>query len=118
MNAQVGAYFAAATPLARAGLRRLRSAIRAAAPGAVEAFSYRMPGFKLDGKALVWYGAFAHHWSLFPITGAIRRSHPGALKGYKTSTGTVQFPRTRPIPTTLVKRLVRARMAELRKRKT
>jgi uncharacterized protein YdhG (YjbR/CyaY superfamily) len=109
------AYLAKLSPTARKAVKQLRAAIRSVAPDAVEAFSYGIPGFRLESRPLVWYAGFARHASLFPMTAAIRRAHAKALKGLKTSTGTVQFPLAAPLPVALVKRLVKARVAEVRK---
>jgi uncharacterized protein YdhG (YjbR/CyaY superfamily) len=113
-RSQVSAYIAKQPAESRRRLKKMRADIRAVAPKATDAFSYGIPGTRLDGQTLVWYGAFKNHTSLFPMTGGIRRKHAAALKGYKTSAGTVQFPLDEPLPTGLVKRLVRARAAEVR----
>ena len=107
------AYFSALPPRSRQRMRQIRAVIKSIAPTAVETFSYRIPGFKLDGRVFVYYAAFKSHTSLYPMGKRIRRAHAASLKGYRMSTGTIQFPLDQPLPLTLVKRLVKARVAEV-----
>ena len=111
---QVRAYLAALPPRARRHMKEIRSLIRSVAPDATESFSYRMPGFRLDNRVFLYYAAFAAHCSLYPMGAKIRHAHTDALKGYKTSTGTIQLPLDKPLPLALMKRLIKARMAEVR----
>ena len=105
-------YLAAVPEPARSTLEKVRAAIRSAAPSeATEAISYGMPAFKYKG-GLVAYAAFAKHCSFFPMSGAIIESFAGELKNYKTSKGTIQFSVDKPLPAALIKKLVKARLAE------
>jgi uncharacterized protein YdhG (YjbR/CyaY superfamily) len=112
--AQVRTYIAALPPLARRRMKETPAIIRSIAPTATETFSYGIPGFRLDGKVFVYYAAFKAHTSLYPMGDRIRRAHASSLKGYKTSKGTIQFPLDQPVPVALVKRLIKARAAEVR----
>ena len=111
------AYFASRPPAPRKVLNTIRDAVRSIAPSAVEHFSYGIPGFRLDGEPLVWYAAFKEHYSMYPMGTAFLGAHASELKGYKTSKGTVRFPVTKPPSSALVKRLVRARITQIRKNK-
>jgi uncharacterized protein YdhG (YjbR/CyaY superfamily) len=89
----------------------LRAAILAAVPdNAVETISYRIPAVR-HGRILVWYAAFGDHCSLFP-TASVIEAFKDELKNYSTSKGTVHFPLDKPVPAALVKKLIKARVAE------
>jgi uncharacterized protein YdhG (YjbR/CyaY superfamily) len=93
-------------------LEKIRAMVRAAAPAeATEAISYGMPAFKYKG-ALVGFAAFKNHCSFFPMNSALVVEFKDELKNYKTSKGTIQFPADKPLPATLVKKLVKVRVAD------
>ena len=108
----VDEYLAGIPEPARSTLNKVRAAIRSAAPAeSTEAISYGIPAFKYKGRPLVWYAAFSDHCSLFP-TATVIEAFKGELKGFSTSKGTIHFPMDKPLPATLVKKLVKARLAQ------
>ena len=111
-------YLAALPPGARKALRQLRALARAAAPKGVEAFSYGIPGLRVAGRPFVWYAGWARHTSLYPMGDAIRRRFAAELDGFETSKGTIRFPVATPLPVGLVRNLLKARLAEVRRAAT
>jgi uncharacterized protein YdhG (YjbR/CyaY superfamily) len=104
-------YLAGIPESSRGTFDKMRAAIRSAVPPhAAEIISYRIPAFK-DKGVLVWFAAFSNHCSLFP-TAAVIEAFKNELKGFSTSKGTIHFPTDKPLPTTLVKKLVKARVAQ------
>jgi uncharacterized protein YdhG (YjbR/CyaY superfamily) len=104
-------YMAGVPKPARGMLQQMRATIRSAVPpDSIETISYRMPAFKRK-KILVWFAAFTNHCSLFP-TAAAMDAFKSELKGYTISKGTVQFPLDKPLPTRLITRIVKLRVAQ------
>jgi len=106
----VADYLSALPPRQRALMRRLRRAIRSAAPEAEEIISYRMPAFRQDG-ILAWYCAHKNHIGFYPKASGIARFKK-EISGYKWAKGSVQFPLDRPLPLALVARIIRFRLGE------
>ena len=103
-------YLAAVSEDKRAALEKLRKTIKAAAPKAEECISYGLPAFRLKGKFLVAYGAAAQHCAFYP--GSVVQALKDELKGYETSKGTIRFPADRPLPSALVRKLVKLQIAK------
>lgn len=94
----------------RAALERLRKIIHTSVPKAEECISYQIPGFRLDGKCFVWIGAAAKHCAIYGLVGASK----GDLEGYDVSgKGTIRFQPESPLPATLVRKLLKARLARI-----
>ena len=110
-------YLAGTPEPARGTLNKIRAAIRAVVPPeATEAIGYGMPTFRYKG-ALVAFAAFSNHCSFFPMSGSVLEAFQSDLKGYETSKGTIRFPVDKPLSAALVKKLVKARIAQNERRK-
>ena len=107
----VDEYLARVPEPARSTLNKLRAAIRSAVPPeAIETISYQMPAFKYRG-VLVWFAAFSKHCSFFP-TPSVVEAFKDELKSFSISKGTIHFPLDKPLPDALVKKMVKARVAQ------
>jgi uncharacterized protein YdhG (YjbR/CyaY superfamily) len=98
---------------ARSVLNELRAVIRAVVPaGATEGISYGMPVFK-HKRPLIGYAAFSDHYSLFPMSATVLTTLKDDLKSYETTKGAIRIPMDKTVPASLVRKLVRARLAEI-----
>jgi len=104
-------YLAALSDDQRRALEKLRKDIQLAAPKAEECISYGIPGFRLNGKLLVSYGTAAKHCAFYP--GSTLQAFAKEMKAYDMSgKGTLRFPADKPLPTLIVRKIVKARIAE------
>jgi uncharacterized protein YdhG (YjbR/CyaY superfamily) len=113
----VDAYLATVPADRRAALQRLRRAIHAAAPGAEECLSYRIPAFRVDGEVVAGFLATAKGCSYYPFSGRTLGTLAGELEGYGRTKSSLHFSAEGGLPAALVRKLVRARRAEVREKR-
>ena len=109
----VDEYLAAQPEPVRQKLEQVRAAIRKAVPHAVEVVGYGMPGFKLNGKPLLYFAGFKQHYSLFAASGSFFATLKDELEGYEIRKGTIHFPLTSPTPVKLIARIAGLRAAAI-----
>jgi uncharacterized protein YdhG (YjbR/CyaY superfamily) len=107
-------YLASVKPDQRRALEKIRQAIHGVAPKAKECISYGIPVFRLNGRPLVYFGAWANHCSFYPGSSTMLKKFRDDLKGFQVSKGTIRFSPDNPLLLALVKKLVKARIAEKR----
>ena len=112
----VAEYLAALDDDKRAALAGLRKTIRTILPRAEEVISYGMPGFRQDGHVIVWIGASKNHCAFFP--GASVQLFADELADFAISKGTVRFQPGERIPTALVRKMIKARIAAIADKRT
>ena len=108
----VDAYMSRLPDDRRGPMQQLRATIRAAAPGAEEVITYKMPGFKLGNRFLVSYDAYKRHYSMFPSTDPMIAALGDELAPYLKGRGTISFPADRPLPLDLIRRIIENRITE------
>jgi uncharacterized protein YdhG (YjbR/CyaY superfamily) len=111
--ATIDEYLADVNTDQRRTLNKLRAIVRAAAPEAQECISYGIPAFRLNGRPLVFFGAWTNHCSLYPANSAILKHFRDDLKDFEIRKGTIRFLPNSPLPIALVKKLVKARVADV-----
>jgi len=106
----VSQFIKAAPRESRAHLREIRACIRKAAPGAKESLKWGMPAFSFK-RILVMYAWYRHHVGFYPTSSAVR-AFQKELAGFKTSTGSIQFPLHKPLPTSLIRKITLFRVRQ------
>ncbi len=107
----VDEYIAAAPKEIQGKLEQMRTAIRQVAPNATEYISYGMPAFKYE-KPFIGFAAMMNHIGLYPMSGSFVAAHKEELAGYATSKGAIQLPLDKPVPISLIKKIVKLRIKE------
>lgn len=98
----------------RETLEELRRTIRAILPDAEECISYGMPAFRLEGKVIAGFAAFSNHLAYLPHSGSVLKDLSAELAGYKSTPGSLHFPIDKPLPKSLVRKLIAVKLKEVR----
>jgi uncharacterized protein YdhG (YjbR/CyaY superfamily) len=110
----VDEYLAAQPRQVRVLLAQVRAIIRNAVPGAVEAISYGMPAYKLEGRVLIYFAGWREHYAVYPATARLSAALEKQLAPYDRSKGTIRFPLDKRVPAGLIARIARVRAREVR----
>jgi uncharacterized protein YdhG (YjbR/CyaY superfamily) len=109
----VDEYISAQPEAAQRVLKRVRSAIRKAVPGANEVISYNMPTYKLHGRAMLYFAGWSRHYSIYPSTARLLAKFKSELEPYEISKGTIRFPLSEPVPVKLIEAIAKFRAQEI-----
>jgi uncharacterized protein YdhG (YjbR/CyaY superfamily) len=112
----VDEYIASQPEAAQAVLKRVRSTIRKAVPGAEEVISYKIPTYKLHGTLVLYFAGWKQHYSLYPASGHVVAAFKDELALYEVSEGTIRFPLSEPVPVKLIERIAKFRAKEVAER--
>lgn len=113
MFKSVDEYIASQNDSTKTALKRVRSAIRHALPGAAEVIAYNMPTYKLNDAAVLHFAGWAKHYSLYGATTSLQAAFKDELRPYKIEKGTIQFPLSEPVPAKLIERIAKFRAREV-----
>jgi uncharacterized protein YdhG (YjbR/CyaY superfamily) len=105
-------YLAQASPRNRALLEELRKTIRALVPEVEECISYRIPAFRFQGRIIAGFSATSTGCSYYPFSGTTLKTLASEIEGYSQTKSALHFGPDRPLPTSLVRKLLKARIAE------
>ncbi len=111
---EIDDYLAKVPQPKRATLQKLRQTIRDIVPDAEEVISYGMPAFRLNGKVIAGFAAFKNHLAYLPHSGSVLAELRDDLSGYASTEGSLHFPISEPLPKALVKKLIAARIRQVK----
>ena len=109
----VDEYIASQPGAVQGVLKRVRSTIRKAVPGAEEVISYKIPTYKLNGRAVLYFAGWRQHYSLYPCTDRVVAAFKDDLAKYEVNKGTIRFPLSEPVPVKLIEGIAKFRAKEV-----
>jgi len=113
--AEIDEYLRGVDEPKRGTLQALRLAILEVVPDAEQGISYRVPAFRVHGKVVAGFAAFKDHLSYLPFSGSVLGQLEAELRGYAMTKSALHFPVDRPLPKTLVKKLITVRLDQIRR---